>query len=587
MLRIKNVSAKNFMSVGNNTQAVNLDSGQLTLVLGHNLDTGGDGSRNGTGKTTIINALSYALYGEALTNIKKDNLINKTNGKHMLTTVDFEVDGMEYRIERGRKPSVLKFYVNGTETINEEQQGDSRETQKAIDRIVGFPHGMFRHLVALNTYSEPFLGMKAADQRDLIEQLLGITDLSLKADVLKEKIRLVKEQIREEEIQITAIKESNQRIEQNITELQKRSAVWTKTHEQKILDLGTAILDLEQIDVNVEIQNIKQLVVIKDLNTKLTSLKAELTRLTAVSDRSVKSIESLQSDISSAQNGVCPSCGQDTAHLETHEEYTTTLQQKLLEEQQYHEENLKKIDQVQADISSIPVYEKPETFYQTLEQALEHKHNLENLKQQLEERAVDQNPYHEQIKLLRESGIQEISFDLMNDLTDLKDHQEFLHRLLTSKDSFVRKKIIDQNISYLNHRLSHYLEKLGLPHRVQFSNDLSVEITEYGRDLDFDNLSRGERNRLILGLSWAFRDLYESLNRPMNLLVIDELIDNGLDQNGVENALAVLKRMNRDQNKNIFLISHREELQGRVNSILNVVKEGGFTHYNTDIDYVD
>ena len=114
MLKIKNVSAKNFMSVGAQTQAVNFDNVNLTLVLGHNLDMGGDGSRNGTGKTTIINALSYALYGEALTNIRRDNLINKTNGKNMIVTVDFEIKGIDYRIERARRPNTLKLFINGT-----------------------------------------------------------------------------------------------------------------------------------------------------------------------------------------------------------------------------------------------------------------------------------------------------------------------------------------------------------------------------------------------------------------------------------------------------------------------------------------
>ena len=183
--------------------------------------------------------------------------------------------------------------------------------------------------------------------------------------------------------------------------------------------------------------------------------------------------------------------------------------------------------------------------------------------------------------------MQEISFETMNELTFLQDHQDFLYKLLTSKDSFIRKKIIDQNIAYLNHRLAHYLDKLGLPHDVKFASDLGVEITEYGRDLDFDNLSRGERNSLILGLSWAFRDMYESLNRPMNLMCIDELTDSGMDTTGVENALGILKKMHREQGKNILLISHKEELVGRVNNVLTVVKEGGFTAYNTDTEYLD
>jgi DNA repair exonuclease SbcCD ATPase subunit len=182
--------------------------------------------------------------------------------------------------------------------------------------------------------------------------------------------------------------------------------------------------------------------------------------------------------------------------------------------------------------------------------------------------------------------VEEINFETINSLTKLNEHQEFLLKLLTSKDSFIRKRIIEQNLSYLNHRLAHYLEKLTLPHEVKFRSDLEVDITQMGQEFDFDNLSRGERNRLILGLSWAFRDVYESLNRPINLLFIDELIDSGMDSNGVENALGILKKMSRDRNKSVWLVSHKDELSSRVNNILTVVKENGFTSYNTDVDAV-
>jgi DNA repair exonuclease SbcCD ATPase subunit len=161
LINIKDLTVKNFMSVGNTTQAINFDRQDLTLVLGENLDLGGDGSRNGTGKTTIINALSYALYGQALTNIRKDNLVNKTNGKHMLVSLDFSVNGKDYRVERGRKPNVLKFYVNSEEqAVEDNAQGDSRETQHAIEHILGMSHDMFKHILALNTYTEPFLSFE-------------------------------------------------------------------------------------------------------------------------------------------------------------------------------------------------------------------------------------------------------------------------------------------------------------------------------------------------------------------------------------------------------------------------------------------
>ena len=587
MLKIKNVSAKNFMSVGNNTQAVNFDNCQLTLVLGHNLDMGGDGSRNGTGKTTIINALSYALYGDALTNIKKDNLINKTNGKGMITTVEFEIQGKHYRIERGRRPNILRLMIDGEDTLNDEQQGDSRETQKEIERIIGFPHLMFKHLIALNTYTEPFLSMKANDQKDMIEQLLGITELSQKAEILKERQKVTRDTIKEEEITINAINTSNERIQKNIQEIESRGRAWQKNKDDKITDLGTKIVDMEKLDIDTELVNHKSLAELKEQKANKLTLDTEHDRLQTSLSRSAKTLENLVKDLESAKAGICPACEQTTSHLDTHEAYTKEVEEKIEAETVYYsdlEERDRVLTTAIAEFTDLP--ENPVTAYGDLEQALQHKHNLDTMHTQLEEKASEDNPYTDQIEGLKTTGLQEVSFDIMNELTHLQDHQDFLYKLLTSKDSFIRKKIIDQNIAYLNHRLSYYLDKLGLPHEVKFASDLNVEITEYGRDLDFDNLSRGERNRLILGLSWAFRDMYESLNRPMNLMCIDELVDSGMDSMGVENALAVLKKMHREQGKNIMLISHKEELVGRVNNVLTVIKEGGFTAYNTDTEYV-
>ena len=321
---------------------------------------------------------------------------------------------------------------------------------------------------------------------------------------------------------------------------------------------------------------------------KKKNLEQEHNRLQTSLNRSLEKIDELKSNLESAKEGVCPACGQETAHLDTHEEYTEELKEKIDTEQEYYNEIFSRSQQLDEDLVEFDnLQDEPTVYYSKLEEALQHKHNVETMTEQLQEKALEENPYVEQIEGLQSSGIQEVSFETMNELTYLQEHQDFLYKLLTSKDSFIRKKIIDQNIAYLNHRLAYYLEKLGLPHDVKFASDLGVEITEYGRDLDFDNLSRGERNRLILGLSWSFRDMYESLNRSMNLLCIDELIDSGMDSMGVENALSVLKKMNREQGKNIMLISHKEELVGRVNNVLTVVKEGGFTAYNTDTEYVN
>ena len=226
----------------------------------------------------------------------------------------------------------------------------------------------------------------------------------------------------------------------------------------------------------------------------------------------------------------------------------------------------------------------PTVFYDTLEDALNHKNSVDSLQKSLATRSAEADPYDEQIEEMQAQALQEVSYDTVNEFTRLQEHQEFLLKLLTSKDSFIRKKIIEQNLSYLNTRLTHYLDRIGLPHTVVFQNDLSVSIEELGRELDFDNLSRGERNRLILSMSWAFRDVYESLYQPINVLFIDEMIDSGMDTQGVENSLALLKHMSRERHKSIWLVSHRDELAGRVENILKVVKENGFTSYNTDVE---
>ena len=249
MIKIKDLTVKNFMSVGNQTQAVDFDHEQLTLVLGENLDQGGDdsGSRNGTGKTTIINALSYALYGQALTNIKRNNLINKTNSKGMLVTLQFEKDGNEYRIERGRSPNIFKFYVNNQESLVDESQGDSRQTQDDVNTLLGMSHDMFKHIVALNTYTEPFLSMRVNDQRQIIEQLLGITILSEKADALKEQTRQTKDAITEETLKINAIQTANEKIEGSIDGLRRTQRAWIAKNKQDQDRLAGAIEELEKL----------------------------------------------------------------------------------------------------------------------------------------------------------------------------------------------------------------------------------------------------------------------------------------------------------------------------------------------------
>jgi DNA repair exonuclease SbcCD ATPase subunit len=688
MIVLKNLTLKNFLSIGNVTQAVNLDKKDLTLIIGENLDLGGDGARNGTGKTTLIQGLAYALFGNSINSIKKDNLVNRTNASKMLVTLDFSVNGIDYRIERGRKPNILKFYVNSQQQKStDDSQGENKETQAQIEKILCMSPDMFKHIVALNTYSEPFLAMKTNDQKVVIEQLLGITLLSEKAELLKSQIKGTKDTIQEEEFRIKAVQEANVAMQNQIDSFKRRNDLWLKTHESDLkhlvdqhdrlseINIESELLahsalseynkkkalydshyatiarhtawaqkrdneianyqksydELSHIDIDIELQSHKdkatrliQLKELQDRNKELASLSKDITNQN-------KLVAKLTTEVATLEAHTCYACGQDF-HDDQHAKVLADKQSMLKDAQatlssktiEYTELNAKDIFVIEPEPTTFYKTEaeaiihnqqletiltniknkknevspfadqltekvsdpgqRPTTIYDTEAQAIKHSSQIINLLEQITKKYNETSPYLEQIADMEKNGLQKISFDTINKHTKIMEHQKFLLDILSNKDSFVRKKIIDQNLSYLNTRLTSYLDKIGLPHQVVFKNDLSVEITELGRELDFGNLSRGEANRLILGLSFAFRDVWENLYQSINTLFIDELIDSGLDTLGVENSIAILKDMSRRRHKSIWLVSHREELAGRVPNILKVVKENGYTSYNSTID---
>lgn len=588
MLTLKTLKIKNFMSFGNVQQCFNLNSDHLTLVLGENLDipsnTGGN-SRNGVGKTGIVNALCFALFGQSLSNIRKDNLINFINEKNMEVELIFEKNNNEYRIHRGRKPNKFNFFINNKLANNaesDESQGEGKETQHEIEKIIGFSYEMFKQIVGLNTYSLPFLSLKEKDQRDIIEELLGITLLSEKAEIIKESLKDTNRLIADEEIRIKTIKHSNDMIGQTIDNLRSRQESWSKTHDNKINSLHSTLEELFNVDIDKEIEA-------HNINTKITeketlqtrTKKSLLQKETQINDVSSR-LKSYTTSISKlVSHKECPTCGHsvsDDKHEQIHNDIAAK-QEKLLAEKATLETEITQLKQELTELSKeIDSYGiKTIPFYKSLAQAYEHKSLIDSTAQTLEDLLQETNPYNDDLIAQQQQLIQVVDLENLHALSTLREHQEFMVKLLTNKDSSVRKNIIDQNLGFLNIRLKSYVERLGLPHSIIFKNDLSVDISDHGISLDFDNLSRGEKTRLILGLSFAFRDVFESLNSSINVLFLDEIIDLGIDGAGLENALEILKKMSREMNRCIFLVSHREELIPRVNNIMTIVKENGFS----------
>ena len=343
------------------------------------------------------------------------------------------------------------------------------------------------------------------------------------------------------------------------------------------------------LDIDGEIALHEEIEKWDNLYRKHQDFTTQSKNIIASLNKSQKLLEKVKNEINTLNTEeTCFTCGQ-VIESSKREELLKEKTKEQQEIQDYNQELTDKLDNITKEIENDNIGDRPskKPYYKTLHEAHNHLTNLRNYQASHMARTFEKDPYEEQIKQLEETAIQKVNWKVINELETYKDHQEFLLRLLINKDSFIRKKIIDQNLNYLNSRLTHYLNKTGLPHSVIFQNDLSVEITNMGKDLDFDNLSRGERNRLILSLSWAFRDVWESLYHGINLLFVDEMIDSGMDGAGVENCLGILKNMGRDAKKNIFLISHKDELIGRVNTVLKVTKENEFTTFANDLDIVD
>ena len=680
MIKITNVTARNFLSVGNATQAVRLDAHGLTLVLGKYVDGNEGMDRNGVGKSSILQAICYGLYGKPLTKIKMPNLVNNVNNKAMSVTLEFERDGVTYRIERGQKPTFLKFFVNDKEISKEEKdeaQGENKNTQEEIDRLVGMSHTMFRHIVALNTFTDPFLKLTVAEQRSIIEELLGVAQISHRAETLKRLISETKDSIRDEEAMLRALTEANNRILHTIKQAENNSANWVANSEAKKQELLESIAAMDQIDFDAEIAVFDAIEEFRkkeqELSVGIAAENREVMRLQreikAVEDEALRydadSIrmnagrqiarlteevarkyrdedrhraaakklltqkEGLEAALAHADAENCTTCGQalaGTDHLATvvhnlktkidelavaiaREEAeaaarlaeTLPIQQEkeavesaaadqvaeadkkaveclrmaddLRQELGAHQERVKAATEALKALGTCPT-----AIFDTRDEVYKTKQMYDFLVRDLSEEEKRENPYLGQIADLKDT-LQTVDTAQLDEHTALLKHQEFVLKLLTSKDSFIRKKIIEQNLNYLNSRMNFYLEKLGLPHEVCFLSDLSVEITKLGREFDYEQLSRGEMNRVNMATSWSFRDVWESLNHSMNLMFVDEMIDSGMDNSGAEVALDVLKKMSRDRGKNIFLISHKDNLTSRVNQILMVYKENEFTRF--------
>lgn len=573
-ITFKQITFKNFLSYGNIETVVNFDHKGTTLINGVDLDNTANGkTSNGVGKTSVFNALVYALYDEAISDISKDKLINNINNKDLKVTCTFVKNNAEYTIERVRKGkggTYVKF-TKGEENLTRDS---SDNTNKLIEATIGMPYSIFIIAVVFTASKRPFLELKTSEQTEIIEHLNGLTEVSNRAEVLKEQMKETNAELKQEEFKIEMLKKEHTRYKEQAALIQKRIDTWNIEHEKRLISLKEEKETLGQIDFEQEIQNHTML---EEYVRRYTSTEAELKRAEKEMKELMTDHKNVTEDIQHLENHECPYCKQHyddvKEKIKEKREDLELIERGLL----VYNQQITDLRCVSDDMSQKATNIKKKVVTTSLAEARKLQLQASQLDQKIETEEKATNPHEGMMADFEGVTLDPINYEKINQITKLIEHQKFLQKILTKKDSFVRKVLLDKNLPYLNNRLQQYLLDMGLRHKVEFTAELTTEISLRGRSLDFGNLSTGQRARVNIALAMSFRDLLQKLHDPVNVCLFDEVLDVGLDSVGVQLAAKLIKKRAKEEGSTLYIISHREEVDGMFDRVMTVEFENRFS----------
>jgi|688.fasta_scaffold13800_4 DNA repair exonuclease SbcCD ATPase subunit len=573
MQRLKAIRLRfrNFMSFGNQWTEINFEDSTSTFIYGENIDTN---TRNGAGKTSILNAIVYAVYNRAFDNITLPRLINITNAaKNTLMEVEylFSKGSDIYEIKRKRGESHgVTLEENGIDITPD----SINETDALIERIYGRSYELFTRVIVFAGNTTPFLDLPVSLQRAHIEELFNITVLSEKAQKLKKVIQTSESDAKVEEALLKERETSSKLKQKRLAEFEQKVISWEEQKEAKLISYRKQLASVEGIDFTNERELFERKTKLSEEQQRTSSTKASLTR---AKERLDKDIATLLKQQQHLEDDKCPYCLQNMADaaskLHDIEEKLLALVASLEEHEEKLATETTKLTNIQAELKEV----NESMTYDNLPVLLDTLANMNTLQVQLRELELAENPYFETYEQM-ESEVNEssISYEKLDELKSTIEHQQFLLKLLTDKNSFLRRRIISRTIPFLNLRMNTYAKQLGLPHVIQFKDDMTCMVSQYGRELDFGNLSAGEKKRVNLAMSLAFRDVLHHLHAKDNLLFVDE-IDASLCASGVESVVALLNQKTKEDELSTWVIMHREGVEDKFDRKMLVIKENGFS----------
>lgn len=627
------------MSFGNAPVTIDLTKLGTCFIIGENLDDGGSSGAGKTTIVNALSFVLFDKVPSKISKERLINRTNKDKKILMEVILSFSKGaeeytvrrwrGMEtgYKLERGQTADGLDAEQLKNWRADPDKPGfgwynitNAAGFNGSIEELIGFSYELFKQIIIFDGNSTAFLDMGVSDQRALIEELLRITLLSRKAETLKDDIKETDSKIKIQQAIVQQLKLQADKQKAQVQEAEGRVVRWEEQH-QAALDKAEAdrraltSVDLEQeAAVLTELDEIlKELARLKgvkqEIETRLNAKNREffpkgadlslaVRELAALGDSTKK----LMRDLEHLREAKCPFCLQAFADNKTKvlelegslqeaqisaDASSQLIDQLKAEEKVFKEARLREVSALQAELEVAGTdVAQLDASVRELTGALTFKSHADIMKAKTAITAIEQriaqlrsevNPHVDALESLMKASDAKVDTTELDTLVKLKEHQQMLHKLLTDKNSYIRKAVISKTLPFINKRIAFYTERLGLPHLVKFMPDMSCEITKMGQDLDHGNLSNGQKKRLNLSLCFAFRDTLTYLHSKVNVLFTDEIDGGSLDEQSVNLMIGLLKHKAWDDSIGIYVISHRPEFDGRCDRNVVVRLEGGFS----------
>tara|TARA_R100001443_G_scaffold60717_1_gene71047 strand:+ start:3347 stop:5059 length:1713 start_codon:yes stop_codon:yes gene_type:complete len=566
MITFKTISWKNFLSTGNQPTTVQLDSKSTSLIIGS----------NGAGKSTILDALTFSLYGKSFRKINKGQLVNSVNEKNCYVDILFDINGIEWKVSRGIKPNIFKIYRNGEE-LN--QNSSAIDQQKWLEQnVLKMNYKSFSQIVILGSSTfVPFMQLPVSSRREVVEDLLDIKIFSSMNDIVKGKIRLLKDEIKTLELKKESLKDKVDMQRGFIKKIESQSKKDVDQKRTQINSLNTTIHQRYETSMALENSMIEK----KEEMDKYTDASKRLREYGSIKGKLSQRINTIVKEHKFFnENTVCPTCDQTIEEsfrvnrITDSQNKATELRkgyeelQQAIKDEELRESSFTQLsEEVSSFLNGISTNNTEITGFQRQISRLESE--IQTITTEIENQSIE----HEKLTELNETL--QTTYDNLAERKDKVSYQDFIYNLL--KDGGVKAKIINKYLPLINQQVNRYLQMMDFYINFKLDEEFNETIeTPIHEDFTYSSFSEGEKMRVDLSLLFTWREIARLKNSVnTNLLIMDEVFDSSLDGFGTEEFLKIIRFVIKDAN--IFVISHKTGLEDKFEEVLKFEKIKGFS----------